>query len=122
MCYSVSHADLYGGKICAALDRQHPRDLFDIKLLLENEGITAEVRKAFVVYLASHNRPIHEVLKPNFLDIQAIYKSDFEGMTEDNVSLIDLINTRKQLVEILNSQLTDNDRQFLLSLKMGEPE
>jgi predicted nucleotidyltransferase component of viral defense system len=48
--------DLYGGKICAALDRQHPRDLFDIFLLLENEGITDAIRKAFVVYLCSHNR------------------------------------------------------------------
>lgn len=24
-------ADIYGGKICAALDRQHPRDLFDVR-------------------------------------------------------------------------------------------
>ena len=35
---TLSVADLYGGKICAALDRQHPRDLFDIKLLLDHEG------------------------------------------------------------------------------------
>lgn len=36
----ISTAELYGGKICAALDRQHPRDLFDIKYLLAHEGIT----------------------------------------------------------------------------------
>ncbi|MGH7901443.1 MAG: nucleotidyl transferase AbiEii/AbiGii toxin family protein, partial [Thermodesulfobacteriota bacterium] len=60
----LSFADLYGGKICAALDRQHPRDLFDVKLLLENEGITDEIRKAFIVYLISHPRPIVELLKP----------------------------------------------------------
>jgi len=54
----VSLADLYGGKICAALDRQHPRDLFDVKLLLENEGLTEEVRKATLVYIISHPRPI----------------------------------------------------------------
>src|SRR5690606_13433230 len=34
----VSFADLYAGKIMAALDRQHPRDLFDIRDLLANEG------------------------------------------------------------------------------------
>lgn len=34
----VSLAELYGGKICAAIDRQHPRDVFDVKLLMENEG------------------------------------------------------------------------------------
>ena len=36
----VPFGQLYGSKICAALDRQHPRDLFDVKLLLENEGFT----------------------------------------------------------------------------------
>lgn len=59
-------ADLYGGEICAALDRQHPRDLFDIKVLLDNEGITFNIKQAFLVYLCSHNRPMHEVLSPNF--------------------------------------------------------
>ncbi len=43
---TVANTDLYGGKICAALDRQHPRDLFDIKVLLENEGVTPEIRRA----------------------------------------------------------------------------
>jgi len=62
---SLSIADLYGGKLCAALDRQHPRDLFDVKLLLEGGGILDEIRKAFVVYLASHNRPMNELLNPN---------------------------------------------------------
>ena len=40
----LSLADIYGGKICAALDRQHPRDLFDIKLLLEKFGLTDSIR------------------------------------------------------------------------------
>ena len=26
-------SQLYGGKICASLDRQHPRDLFDVKMM-----------------------------------------------------------------------------------------
>jgi predicted nucleotidyltransferase component of viral defense system len=38
---------LYGGKICAALDRQHPRDLFDIKYLLANWSIFHIVGIAF---------------------------------------------------------------------------
>jgi predicted nucleotidyltransferase component of viral defense system len=44
----VSLADLYGGKICAALDRQHPRDLFDIKLLLERQGLSQGIDRAIV--------------------------------------------------------------------------
>lgn len=46
----VSFSDLYASKICAALDRQHPRDLFDIKQLLDREGITERLRKALLVY------------------------------------------------------------------------
>jgi predicted nucleotidyltransferase component of viral defense system len=59
---TLSLEDLYGGKICAALDRQHPRDLFDIKMLFDNEGITDKIRTAFIVYLISHNRPMNELL------------------------------------------------------------
>ena len=44
----VDFADLYAGKIVAALDRQHPRDLFDIRDLLAKEGIDDRLRKAFV--------------------------------------------------------------------------
>lgn len=43
----VSFEDLYGGKIVAALDRQHPRDLFDIKQLYENEGLTNDLFRVF---------------------------------------------------------------------------
>jgi len=56
---TLSFSELYGSKICAALDRQHPRDIFDIMLLLENEGITEQIRKSFIVYLISHNRLGH---------------------------------------------------------------
>jgi predicted nucleotidyltransferase component of viral defense system len=58
----VSFPDLYGGKIVAALDRQHPRDLFDVRDLFAKEGIDDKVRKAFIVYLLSHDRPMAEVL------------------------------------------------------------
>jgi len=67
-------ADIYGGKICAALDRQHPRDLFDIKLLLDHEGITNEIRKSFIVHLISHDRPMSELLKPRYQDIKKSLK------------------------------------------------
>jgi len=51
----VSFADLYGGKLVAALDRQHPRDLFDARALLAAEGIDNDLREAFLVYLISHD-------------------------------------------------------------------
>lgn len=119
---TLSFADLFGGKICAALDRQHPRDLFDVKLLLENEGITNIVRQAFIVYLISHSRPIIELLNPNFIDIKEIYEKEFKNMTEDDVSLDELIHTREILVKKINNSLKYNERQFILSVKKGEPE
>jgi predicted nucleotidyltransferase component of viral defense system len=86
----LSFADLYAGKICAALDRQHPRDLFDVKLLLENEGIAEPLRKAVLVYLVSHNRPIEELLKPIRKDIRNVYAGEFQRMTQQPVRLEEL--------------------------------
>jgi predicted nucleotidyltransferase component of viral defense system len=118
---TLSLADLYGGKLCAALDRQHPRDLFDVKLLLDNEGITDEIRKAFVVYLASHDRPMHELLDPKAKNIRRIYENEFAGMTVDSASYEDLIAARDTLIVTLRKELTGGEREFLVSLKAGRP-
>jgi predicted nucleotidyltransferase component of viral defense system len=115
-------ANLYGGKLCAALDRQHPRDLFDVKLLLDNEGITEEIRKAFVVYLASHDRPIHELLDPKPKNIRSIYENEFAGMTVNPVAYEDLIIARETIVETLRKELTNGEKEFLVSLKAGQPK
>lgn len=117
----VNLSDLYGGKLCAALDRQHPRDIFDVKLLLENEGITADIRKAFVIYLASHDRPINELIDPTRKDIAKIYQSDFVDMTEQEVSLAELVKTREQYIKQLKNDLNEDERNFLISLKQGQP-
>jgi predicted nucleotidyltransferase component of viral defense system len=119
---ALSLADLYGGKLCAALDRQHPRDLFDIKILLENEGVTHEIRKAFVVYLASHDRPIHELLDPKRKDIRRIYEQEFSGMPIKEIAYKDLLAAREAIVEILKNELTDKEKTFLISIKSGEPD
>lgn len=118
----LSFADLYGGKIVAALDRQHPRDLFDIKLLFEKDGITDQVLTAFVVYLLSSNRPIHEILNPNKLDISSEFKEHFEGMTSQPVQLIELLDAREQLTEAISERLTENHRKFIYSIKSLEPQ
>ncbi|WP_258868132.1 nucleotidyl transferase AbiEii/AbiGii toxin family protein [Alkalilimnicola ehrlichii] len=94
----VSLEDLYGGKLVAALDRQHPRDLFDVMQLFEHEGITPGIRRAFVVYLVSHNRPVHEVLFPQLRDIRHDYRRNFEGMTAEPVPLDALLATRERLM------------------------
>ena len=83
----ASLEDIYGGKLVAALDRQHPRDLFDVMQLYANEGITPAIRRAFVVYIASHNRPPHEVLSPILRDITQDYERTFVGMTTESSNL-----------------------------------
>jgi predicted nucleotidyltransferase component of viral defense system len=114
--------DLYGGKICAALDRQHPRDFFDIRLLLEKEGLTEEIRKAFVVFLISHSRPMAELLEPSLKDIRSIFGNEFQGMTRDEVTLKQLIDARDTLIKCIHSDLTSNERRFILSVKECKPD
>ncbi len=118
----ASLEDLYGGKLVAALDRQHPRDLFDVSQLFENEGITPGIRRAFVVYLASHNRPVHEVLCPQRRDIGYDYKHNFDGMTSQPVTLEALLTTRERMISELRMGLDKSERRFLLSLVAGEPD
>ena len=117
----VSFEDLYGGKLHAALDRQHPRDLFDVKLLYENEGLTDALFRAFLIYVASSPRPAHELLNPNLADLELPYAQEFLGMTNDLVSLDALINTRTRLVHDIRSRLDASARAFLLGLHDAEP-
>lgn len=115
-------ADLYAGKICAALDRQHPRDLFDVKCLFENEGITDDIRRAFIIYMISHGRPIAELLNPIRKDISQIFMGEFANMTEQHVTLDELEETREKLISIINSELTEQEKRFLLTFKNKHPD
>jgi hypothetical protein len=114
--------DLFAGKLCAALDRQHPRDLFDVMHLQASGPIPDSIRQAFVAYLAGHRRPIAELLQPNRKPIEDLFANHFAGMTGEPVELAELETVRTQLFEWAASALTDNERRFLLSLKQGEPD
>jgi len=114
-------ADLFGGKLCAALDRQHPRDLFDVHLLLERVGLTDDIRKAFLVYLISHPRPLSEVLCPNLHPLEELYEREFRGMTSLERPLETLQEVQRNLAPLILGALSDVQRDFLLSFKMGEP-
>ena len=118
----VSFADLYGGKIMAALDRQHPRDLFDVRDLLANEGITDALRQAFIVYLISHHRPMAEVLRSPQKDVAAAFAGEFAGMTSEDVSLEELIAARAALVAEIVGRIPKEHRQFLIGFKEGAPD
>lgn len=117
----VSDAELYGGKICAALDRQHPRDLFDVFLLFQDSGYNEDIKNGLIQALVSHMRTIHEVLQPHLLDQRSAFDKQFQGMSDIPFSYEDFETTREKLIETVNSSLSDPDRSFLLSFKRGTP-
>ena len=118
----VSFEDLFGGKLHAAMDRQHPRDLFDVKLLSENEGLTDELFRTFLVYVASSPRPAHELLRPTLSNLDEPYAREFVGMTTIPITLDDLIATRERLIADVGARLDANAQRFLTTLHDGEPD
>lgn len=117
----VSFADLYAGKLVAALDRQHPRDLFDVQHLLADEGIDTTLYQTFLAYILSHNRPAHELLQPRLKEIRSAFEREFVGMTVSETSLEILLATREQLVEEIRSRLDDPSKLFLRSFHRLRP-
>ena len=118
----LSPSELYGSKLVAAMDRQHPRDLFDVLKMYESHGLTQEILDCFVVYLAGHNRPVHEVLFSNAHPMEETFKNEFVGMTSEPIELDALLNTQQQLMAELPQSLTQNHRSFLLSLVQAKPD
>lgn len=119
---TLSDAELFGGKICAALDRQHPRDLFDVRRLLDGPGLTPGIRKGFLVHLISHDRPMHEVIDPPRKDVRSVFEAEFNGMTDEPVVYESLVDARERLIGQLDAGLTASEKQFLLSIKEGSPD
>lgn len=118
----VEIGQLYGGKICAALDRQHPRDIFDIKYMLATEGFTQEIKHGFMLLLLSSSRAINEILQPNLQDQRSALENQFTGMTEETFSYEDYEYTRTQLIHTIQGSLTQYDKEFLLNFKNAEPD
>ena len=114
--------ELYGSKLVAALDRQHPRDWFDVSAMVDRFGMEAQMVDCFVAYLVGHNRPVHEVLFSNDLPLAEIFSTDFVGMTTTEVPLRRLIDTRQYIRQELPKAITDAHRHFLLSFVRAEPD
>lgn len=118
----ISHGELFGGKICAALDRQHPRDLFDVYLLLNEEGLVEEIKFGFLIALISHRRPISELLSPTPKDQRNAFSGQFAGMTSADFTYSDHQATLTRLIETVRTSLSDRDKAFLLGFKAGAPD
>ena len=117
----VEIGHLFGGKICAALDRQHPRDLFDIHNMLKTENFSEVIKTGFLFYLVSSNRPIVEMLFPHLKDQHNAFENQFIGMTEELFTYNDFESTRSSLIKIIHNSLNEKDKDFLMQLESGEP-
>jgi len=110
---------LYGGKIAAALSRQHPRDLFDVKYM---EYPLSECREGLIFCLLGSDRPIHESFFPRLIDQREAMVNQFWGMTDKEFSYNDFEETRSKLISNVKSMITEDDRHFLVSFELAEPE
>ena len=118
----VSDAELYGGKLCAALDRQHPRDLFDVHILFHESAYSQDVKNGFIQALVSHMRTMNEVLEPHLLDQRSAFDKQFQGMSDTVFTYEDFEATREKTIHTVMSSLSEKDRTFLLSFKRGDPD
>ena len=117
---TVSFSQLYGGKITAALSRQHPRDLFDCKYM-ELQSFD-DVKNGFMLCLLGSDKPIIESLQPHDIDQTEALENQFQGMTETPFGYEDYLESRTALLSLVNGGLTITDKEFLLSFEQGEPD
>lgn len=118
----VSQKQLWGGKIIAALDRQHPRDLFDIRNLINEVGYSTDIKEGFVFFLLCSKRPIQELMSPHLVDQSAVFESQFNGMTDNPFGHEEYQAAREQFIRMINESLTPKDKEFLLAFSKGEPD
>lgn len=117
---TVSYSQLYGGKIVAALNRQHPRDLFDCKYM--ELSSFDDVKDGFILSLLGSDKPIIESLQPNPIDQSEALEKQFKGMSDVDFSYSDYEEARRNLIALVNDSLTYTDREFLLSFEEGIPD
>ena len=112
----LTTAEVYAGKAVAALDRQHPRDLFDVWVRNHDDGYTSSDLDAFAVYLAGHNRPPHEILAGRDKPIEELYVTSLLGMTAGTIpSVAELRDTRRQLRRDVVERMSPQAKEFLTS-------
>lgn len=118
----VAFEDLFAGKFHAATDRQHPRDIFDVKLLYENEGVTTDLFRTFLIYVASSGRPPHELIRPTPQPLEERFVAEFEGMTANPITVAELEEARARFFADILGRLDEPAMKFLLTLHEGKPD
>jgi hypothetical protein len=115
----VPLGQLYGGKIAAALSRQHPRDLCDYNYM-EPDKID-NLKRGFMFALLGSDKPFIESLSPNNINQQEAQENQFRGMTDIPFTYENYETARKQLIAFVNAMLNEEDKAFLVSFEEGDP-
>ena len=110
---------LYGGKVAAALSRQHPRDLFDVKYM---EYPFGDTREGLLFCLMGSDRPLNESFAPNLIDQHDALANQFDGMTDVPFTYEEFEQTRARLIRDVCALMTPKDKSFLVSFEQGEPD
>ncbi|MEI7629253.1 MAG: nucleotidyl transferase AbiEii/AbiGii toxin family protein [Bacteroidota bacterium] len=118
----VPNGQLYGGKVCAAMDRQHPRDIFDVKHLMQNEGFTQAIKEGFFFRLLSSERSVQDVLFPNLQDQRQAMENQFTGMSDESFTYEEYEQVRETMVKTVQNAITEEDKEFILSVKNAQPD
>jgi hypothetical protein len=114
----LDFADLYAGKLAAALSRQHPRDLFDVGLLLEDERLDQALWRTFLVYLTCSPKPAWEMLAPRVpVDFAATFEAHFKGMTAEPIEVDVLLDIHERLLARVVAWLDEPSCAFLRSVE-----
>ena len=116
----VPYPQLYGGKIAAALSRQHPRDLFDCKYM--KDETLDEVKDGLFLCLLGSDKPIIESLCPNDINQEEALEHQFKGMTDIPFTYKDYESSRNDIIRKVNACLTDEDKDFIISFEEGSPQ
>ena len=110
----LDFADLYAGKMAAALSRQHPRDLFDLGAMLADERADERLWRTFLVYLTCSPKPAWEMLEPGEPQgFEETFRAHFDGMTAEPTSVGELLENRVQLLSRIAVWLDAPSRAFL---------
>lgn len=118
----IDEKEIIASKIVAALDRQHPRDLFDIINLVDKNEVPADTINLFIIYALQSSRPLNEIVNPNLKELSQVYKNHFEGMTFEKASLEKLKEVRRRLIEILKKSIANNYNDFFISFYELNPK
>jgi len=119
----LDFADLYGGKLAATLSRQHPRDLFDIGVLLDRGELDPGLWRTFLIYLTASPKPAAEMLAPSEpRGFAEVFERQFRGMTKEPVTVEWLLEARQRLLEEIRDLLDESSRTFLLSVEREAPD